>query len=141
MVEKFPKEGVYSYEIRNAPMTKGMDWLKKHADTVIIIAAVAGAVWKMGLVEKHLTEKINEVEFRLIEKINAVEKDLRSCIYAVEKDLAIIKAVLIVKGYIPADIAASNQAAANLGSYLLFASFPQNGQKLTTEETLISSNP
>lgn len=77
-------------------MTKGMDWLKKHADTVVIMAGVLTAtLWMHSALynlEKDLGNRISALSDR---------------VYAIEKDLAVIKAILVVKGYIPSDFAAT----------------------------------
>lgn len=56
-----------------------MDWFKKHADTVIIVSSIVGAcLWMNG--------KFSELE----------------------KDMAVIKAVLIMKNIMPAELAIKN---------------------------------
>ena len=57
-----------------------MDWMKKHADTIVILGSFALCFWNMN-------EKINC-------KFNAIEKDI-----------AIIKTVLIMKQILPAELA------------------------------------
>ncbi len=53
-----------------------MDWFKKHTDTVIILTAFAASlIWMNG--------KFNEIE----------------------KDMAVIKAVLVMKNIMPAELA------------------------------------
>jgi hypothetical protein len=57
-----------------------MDWVKKHVDTVIILAAFGSSVlWMNG-------------------KFNTLEKDM-----------AIIKTVLIMKGIMPSELAMNSQ--------------------------------
>jgi hypothetical protein len=58
----------------------GVAWLKKHADTLVILGAFALAFWT-------LNEKMND-------RFNALEKDV-----------AIIKTVLIMKNIIPPELA------------------------------------
>lgn len=65
--------------------TKGsnMEWLKKHADTVIILGAVASSVlWMNG-------------------KFN----DIQNEVHCIEKDVAVIKTVLIMRNLMPSDMA------------------------------------
>lgn len=58
----------------------GVAWLKKHADTLVILGAFALAFWT-------LNEKMND-------RFNVLEKDV-----------AIIKTVLIMKNIIPPELA------------------------------------
>lgn len=53
----------------------GLSWLKKHADTIVILGVFASAFW-------NLNEKIS----------------------AIEKDMAIVKTVLIMKNIMPTDL-------------------------------------
>lgn len=57
----------------------GISWLKKHADTMVILGAFAVAFWS-------LNEKMND-RFS-----------------AIEKDIAIIKTVLIMKNIMPGEL-------------------------------------
>jgi len=53
-----------------------MEWLKKHTDTVIVVGAIVGSMlWMNG--------KFNDLE----------------------KDIAVIKAVLVMKNILPAELA------------------------------------
>jgi hypothetical protein len=55
-----------------------MDWMKKHADTAIVVTAIAGSMlWMNG--------KFNQIE----------------------KDIAIIKTVLVMKEILPKELAVS----------------------------------
>ena len=57
-----------------------MDWIKKHADTVMILGAILSAMlWMNG--------KFNDLE----------------------KDVAVIKAVLIIKNILPQELAQKDQ--------------------------------
>jgi hypothetical protein len=57
-----------------------MDWLKKHTDTVIVLATLFGGfLWMNG-------------------KFNAIEKDI-----------TIIKTVLIMKGILPTELASNTE--------------------------------
>ena len=57
-----------------------MDWIKKHADSVMVITAIAGSMlWMNG--------KFNDLE----------------------KDIAVIKTVLIMKQILPAELAKNNE--------------------------------
>ena len=58
-----------------------MDWFKKHGDTIIIIGTFALCFWNMN-------EKMND-------RFNTIDKDM-----------AIVKTVLIMKGIMPAELAA-----------------------------------
>lgn len=57
-----------------------MDWLKQHADTIVILSSFALCFWNMN-------EKMNE-------KFNSIEKDM-----------AVIKAVLVMKNIMPCELA------------------------------------
>jgi hypothetical protein len=81
MLEKIAPDGVFSYEIRSAPMEKQDTWLKKHVDTLTIIGFVLGAAMWMNF-------KINQVE----------------------KDITIIKTVLIMKNIMPTELAKADSA-------------------------------
>lgn len=60
-----------------------MEWVKKHTDTVIVLGGILASVcWMNG--------RFNEVDKRF--------SDL-------EKDVAVIKAVMIMKGIIPSELA------------------------------------
>ena len=64
-----------------------MDWMKKHADTLIILSAFASSVlWMNG--------RFNEVDKRF--------SDL-------EKDMAIMKTCLIMKNIMPIELAGKDQ--------------------------------
>lgn len=64
-----------------------MEWFKKHADTVVILAAVAGSVvWMNG-------------------RFNQFEKDLSD----IEKEIAVIKTVMILKHIMPVEMAKNNK--------------------------------
>lgn len=59
-----------------------MDWFKKHTDTVVIIGAVLSSViWMNG--------KFSEVDNRFNQ---------------LEKDIAVIKAVMVMKNIMPAEL-------------------------------------
>ena len=63
-----------------------MDWFKKHADTIIILAGFASAVfWMSG-------------------KFSSLEKDIDTRFASLEKDMAIIKTVLIMKNVMPKEL-------------------------------------
>lgn len=53
-----------------------MEWLKQHADTIVILSSFALCFWTMN-------EKINQID----------------------KDLAVIKTVLLLKNIMPAELA------------------------------------
>jgi hypothetical protein len=64
-----------------------MEWVKKHADTCVIIASIAGSIlWMNG-------------------KFNDIEKD----IYGLKTDIAIMKTVLIMKDIMPKELAKAEQ--------------------------------
>ena len=64
-----------------------MEWIKKHVDTAIVLGGILSAVlWMNG-------------------KFNDVEKEIN----VLSKDLGIIKAVLIIKGIMPAEVAAKGE--------------------------------
>jgi hypothetical protein len=64
-----------------------MDWIKKHTDTVIILTAFASSVlWMNG-------------------KFNDVDKRFNN----MEKDMAVVKAVLILKNIMPAEMAKNQE--------------------------------
>ena len=55
-----------------------MNWLKQHADTIVILSTFAACFWSLN---EKFTEKLT----------------------AIEKDLAVIKTVLIIKNIMPTD--------------------------------------
>ncbi len=59
----------------------GISWLKKHADTIVILGSFAVAFWT-------LNEKISSME----------------------KDLAIVKTVLIMKNIMPQEVCKTNDS-------------------------------
>lgn len=68
-----------------------MDWLKKHTDTVVVVSAiVTSMLWMNG--------KFNEIDKRFSD---------------MEKDIAVMKAVLIMKGVMPIELA-KGEASGNL---------------------------
>ena len=60
-----------------------MDWLSKHADTVVVIGAILSSMLWMN-------SKFNEVDARFS---------------LLEKDIAVLKTVLIMKNIMPPDLA------------------------------------
>ena len=75
-----------------------MDWIKKHKDSVAVITSIALSVWWM-------TSQVHQVEKDLGKEISG----LRSEITSIQKDMAVIKAVLIIKGMMPVEIAAKGE--------------------------------
>ena len=64
-----------------------MEWFRKHTDAVIILGAIVGSMlWMNG-------------------KFNDVDKKF-SCL---EKDMAVLKAVMIIKNIMPAELAKSEE--------------------------------
>lgn len=63
-----------------------MEWLKKHADTVVVIGSLLGAVTWMN-------SRFNEIEYRLSN---------------IEKEVAVIKAVMVMKGIMPSELASNH---------------------------------
>lgn len=62
--------------MKNQNEEKRLEWIKKHTDTVIVVSAIVGSMlWMNG--------KFNELE----------------------KDMAVIKAVLVMKNILPAELA------------------------------------
>lgn len=60
-----------------------MEWIKKHADTVVVLGAVLGAMmWMNGT-------------------LNDVQKE----IYTVQKELSIVKTVMLMNGHYPKELA------------------------------------
>lgn len=60
-----------------------MDWFKKHADTVVVISTIIGAmIW--------MNTKFNEIDKRFAD---------------MERELAVIKTVMIMKGIMPDSLA------------------------------------
>ena len=59
-----------------------MEWFKKHTDTVVILAAVAGSIFWMNGKFTDVDKRFNELE----------------------KEIAVIKAVMIMKKIIPAEL-------------------------------------
>jgi len=56
-----------------------MDWLKNHADTIVILSSFALCFWHMN---EKFTEKLNNIE----------------------KEIAVIKTVLIMKNILPNEL-------------------------------------
>ena len=71
-----------------------MDWFKKHGDTIIILGTFAACFWDMN-------EKINEIVERINERFNEIDKRFS----ILEKDIAVIKAVMLMKGMLPSELA------------------------------------
>ena len=61
-----------------------MDWIKKHADTIVILGSFALCFWNMN-------EKFNE-------RFNALEKDI-----------TIIKTALVIKNIMPSEMASKRE--------------------------------
>jgi hypothetical protein len=59
-----------------------MDWIKKHTDTVVVLSVLLSCVFWMNA-------KFNEIDSRFS---------------GIEKELAVIKAVLVVKGIYPNEL-------------------------------------
>lgn len=125
MVDKIPHDGVRLYEIRNEPMEKALDqiwnFVKKHGAVLTFVATLMTASWWFHHSLAHLevkiveglsatnsafSDKLGALEARLNDKIDGVRSDL----HAVEKDVAIIKTILIMKGYMPPEMAAARDA-------------------------------
>jgi len=67
-----------------------MDWLKKHTDTAIVVGSIMTCMlWMNG--------RFNDID-RQFNKVECQFKD-------VEKEIAIIKAVMIMKGVMPTELA------------------------------------
>jgi hypothetical protein len=62
-----------------------MDWFKKHTDTVVVLGGIIGSVLWMN-------HKFSEVDKRFS---------------SLEKDMAVMKAVMIVQGHMPKELAAN----------------------------------
>lgn len=75
-----------------------MNWLKAHADSVAVIAAVAGAVWWM-------TSQIYSIEKSVDLKIDSIAKEVTN----IQKEVAIIKTVLIMQDHMPKALATKDQ--------------------------------
>ena len=75
-----------------------MLWLKKHADSVSVITAVVAATW-------FISKLVYGIEIRSDEKLVAMEKRIDDRFVSLEKDMAVIKAVLIMKGNMPKELA------------------------------------
>ncbi len=82
-----------------------MSWFKNHKDMVYIIGSVAmAAVW--------MTTSVHNVEKRTDKKIEALSKNIDDRFVVLERDVAdlsknvsVIKAVLIMKGNMPKELA------------------------------------
>ncbi len=83
-----------------------MIWLKKHADSIGVIAAIAIAVFWM-------TNQINGVESRLNDKLSATENRLNITINSLDKRLTVIETVMIMHGYNIKGIAANSVERSN----------------------------
>lgn len=67
-----------------------MDWIKKHADTVMILGTLAGLFfWIDGKFE------------RIDARFSVIERDIAS----IQKELAIVKTVLMMKEILPRELA------------------------------------
>jgi len=70
-----------------------MNWFQKHADTIAIVAVVAGASW-------IINNKINDTHIELSKEIHHVRSDLSK----VNAEVIKIQTVLIIKGIAPKEI-------------------------------------
>jgi len=68
-----------------------MDWLKMHADTVVIIGAIIGSIFWM----------------------NGKFSDIKTEMSAIEKEIAIVKTVLVMKNVMPVELAVAEKPAKN----------------------------
>ena len=64
-----------------------MDWFKQHADTAVVIGAIAASLCWMNA------------------SINELRDELRTDIARLDKDLAIVKTVLIMQKMMPCEMA------------------------------------
>ena len=92
-------------------LEKAGNYLKKHgAILTFVVTFVTGSWWlhhSLAQLQVKFLEGLYAVESRLNDKIDGVEKSLGARINLVEKDVAIIKTVLIMKGYMPPEMAAT----------------------------------
>lgn len=82
-----------------------MEWIKKHTDTVIILAAFASSIlWMNG--------KFNDIDKRFYKvdtEILLVKNDMTQKFSEVEKEIAVIKAIMIMQKIMPAELATKDQ--------------------------------
>lgn len=72
------------------------NWLKKHVDTIVILASFASSVlWMNG--------KFNDVDKRFM----LMEKEMMY----IQKEMAVIKTVLLMKNILPSELAQGNENA------------------------------
>jgi hypothetical protein len=69
-----------------------MDWFKKHADTVLVLTGIIGSVLWMNHKFTQVDDRFAKIDLKFAE---------------IEKDLAVMKAVLIVQGHMPKELAAN----------------------------------
>jgi hypothetical protein len=75
-----------------------MEWVKKHADTVLVLGGILGAAIWMNSGLHNLERRISEVKSDLQAEIASVKSELR-------EEIIVIKTVLILKGVMPAELA------------------------------------
>lgn len=82
-----------------------MNWIKKHADSVAVIAAIAlGVYWMSHQVhdlEKRIDLKFSSASDSVNSRFNAVNERLN----ILEKDIAIIKTILLLNKSYPEALA------------------------------------
>lgn len=74
-----------------------MEWMKKHADTVVILTGVLAAFGWMNA-------SINSLRKDCDDKFSALQKNMNT----MEKDIAVIKTVLIMKDMMPKELCKEN---------------------------------
>lgn len=75
-----------------------MNWFKKHADSIAVVAAIFSSIWFMN-------SKMNSIEEKMDTKFSAMFATMDTRLYALEKDMAIIKTVLLMKDIYPKELA------------------------------------
>jgi hypothetical protein len=68
-----------------------MDWIKKHADTIVILGSFALCFWTMN-------EKMNDGFSSMDKRFNELEKDV-----------VMIKTVMIMKNIMPVELASNSK--------------------------------
>lgn len=78
-----------------------MDWFKKHVDTVIVMGGIVTSILWMNHKFTQVDEKFAKVDLRF------AAIDLKFA--ELEKDMAVMKAVLMVKGQFPKELMAARE--------------------------------
>lgn len=92
-----------------------MEWIKKHADSIAVIGAVAvGVCW--------MNSQLRSVECSMDDKIGSVGKEVTN----LQKEVAIIKTVLIMRGSMPKEFVSQEQKKDNTDLNLLSPEMPNH---------------